>query len=84
LADRLPGFPQEWQHPRGKRRGFCDGGDRFEVQVRVFRGSFGIDLLLGDQQQHLVTACAHRLGDRDPWEQVAARASAGDEDFEGL
>jgi hypothetical protein len=52
--------------------------------VLVFRGRLGIDLLFRDQQHHLVPARAQGFSHGDSGKQVAAGATAGDEDFQGF
>jgi hypothetical protein len=67
---------------RGDKLG--DSGNSFEIQMPIFRGRFGIDLLFGDQKHDLVAACTQRFRHGDAGKQMAACATTGDEDFERL
>ena len=44
----------------------------------------GIDLFLGNQENHVVAAVAQGFGDGNAGKQVAAGATAGDEDVKSL
>jgi hypothetical protein len=79
--DRLVERPEEGDHLRGERSGFRDRRDDLEIQVWVFRGCLGVDFLLGNEQQRLVALREESFGYRDAGKQVAAGATAGDEDF---
>ena len=73
--------PEEGDHFKRKRGGLCDGGDKLEGEVRVFRGCLGVDFLLGNEKQRFVTLGEEGFRDGDSGKEVAAGAAAGDEDF---
>ena len=75
-------LPEETRHAQREGGGLGNGRNAVEFEVAVFAGGFGIHLLAGDEQHRVVPHFAELLGHGNAGEEVAACATAGDDDVE--
>ena len=80
LLQPAPHAQQEGTHLRRPRLGHCEERHLLELQRAMAAGRERVDLLLTDEERHLMAARLQDLSHRNAREQVAARAAAGDED----
>ena len=83
LAAALRALPQPFEkahHLRRPRLRHGQEGHFLESQFLVTAGSEGVDLLLADEQSHLVPALRQHLAHGDARKQMPPRATARDED----
>ena len=82
-GEALPSALQEAGKGRGEDGGHADGGEFLPAELGMVPQGHGVDLLLGDEQKHAVSALVECLGHGKPREEVPPRAAAGDDELFG-